>query len=60
MFSQPESEEEVLRNIRDAISLHLETLESEIKGEKLIEVELWRRKFPERSLGRNFLKSLRA
>jgi len=29
-----------LRNIREAINLHLETLEDELKGKKLLEVEV--------------------
>lgn len=40
VFSEGASEQEALKNIRGAISLHLETLEGEIKGKKLIEVEL--------------------
>lgn len=40
MFSQGRSEEEALRNVRDAIGLHLETLENELKGKKLVEVEV--------------------
>lgn len=40
VFSQGRTEEEALRNIRDAINLHLETLEDELKGKKLVEVEV--------------------
>jgi len=40
VFSQGGTEQEALRNIREAISLHLETLEDELKGKKLVEVEL--------------------
>lgn len=40
VFSQGKTEREALRNIRDAISLHLDTLEEELKGKKLVEVEL--------------------
>jgi predicted RNase H-like HicB family nuclease len=41
VFSQGRTEEETVRNIRDAIGLHLDTLEDELKGgKKLIEVEL--------------------
>jgi len=40
VFSQGKTEEEALRNIRNAIGLHLDTLEDELKGKKLIEVEL--------------------
>ena len=40
VFSQGASEQEALKNIRRAINLHLETLEGENKGKKLIEVEL--------------------
>jgi predicted RNase H-like HicB family nuclease len=40
VFSQGRTEEEALRNIRGAISLHLDTLEDELKGKKLVEVEL--------------------
>ena len=29
-----------MRNIREAINLHLETLEDELKGKKLLEVEV--------------------
>ncbi len=39
VFSQGKTEQEALRNIRNAISLHLNTLEDELKGKKLIEVE---------------------
>jgi predicted RNase H-like HicB family nuclease len=40
VFSQGRTEEEALKNIREAINLHLETLEDELKGKKLIEVEV--------------------
>ncbi len=40
VFSQGRTEQEALRNIRDAISLHLDTLEDELKGKKFVEVEL--------------------
>jgi len=40
VFSQGRTEEEALRNIREAINLHLETLEDELKGKKLLEVEV--------------------
>jgi predicted RNase H-like HicB family nuclease len=40
VFSQGRTEEEALNNIREAINLHLETLEDELKGKKLIEVEV--------------------
>lgn len=39
VFSQGKTEEEALGNIRNAIGLHLDTLEDELKGKKLIEVE---------------------
>jgi len=39
VFSQGRTEEEALRNTREAINLHLETLEDELKGKKLVEVE---------------------
>ena len=40
VFSQGRTEREALRNIRTAIGLHLDTLEDELKGKKLVEVEL--------------------
>ncbi len=40
VFSQGRSEQEAVKNVRDAISLHLETLEDELKGKKLVEVEV--------------------
>jgi predicted RNase H-like HicB family nuclease len=40
VFSQGKTEKEALTNIRGAISLHLDTLEDELKGKKLVEVEL--------------------
>jgi len=39
VFSQGKTEEEALRNVRNAIGLDLDTLEDELKGKKLIEVE---------------------
>lgn len=40
VFSQGKTEQEALRNIRAAIGLHLDTLEDEVKGKKLVEVEV--------------------
>jgi len=40
VFSQGRTEQEALKNIRKAINLHLETLEDELKGKKLVEVEI--------------------
>ena len=40
VFSQGKTEQEALKNIRTAIALHLDTLEDELKGKKLVEVEL--------------------
>lgn len=40
VFSQGRTEQEALKNIRVAINLHLETLEDELKGKKLVEVEV--------------------
>jgi predicted RNase H-like HicB family nuclease len=40
VFSQGRTEQEALKNVREAISLHLDTLEDELKGKKLVEVEL--------------------
>ena len=40
VFSQGRTEEEALKNIREAINLHLETLEDELKGKKLVEVDV--------------------
>lgn len=41
VFSQGRTEEEALRNVRGAITLHLEAIEEESKGKKkLIEVEV--------------------
>ena len=59
VFSQGRTEEDALRNIKVAISLHLDTLEDELKGKKLVEVELESRNFPEKSLGRNCCRSSR-
>ena len=39
VFSRGRTRGQALKNIREAISLHLETLEGELKGKKL-EVEL--------------------
>jgi len=40
VFSQGRTREEALKNIRKAINLHLDTIETESKGKKLIEVEI--------------------
>jgi predicted RNase H-like HicB family nuclease len=40
VFSQGKTKVQALKNIRDAISLHLDALEDELKGKNLIEVEL--------------------
>ena len=40
VFSQGRTEEEALRNIREAINLHLEVIQDELKGKKLVEVEV--------------------
>jgi predicted RNase H-like HicB family nuclease len=40
VFSQGRTEQEALKNIRAAIGLHLDTLEDELKGKKLVEVEV--------------------
>jgi len=40
VFSQGRTEEEALRNTGEAINLHLETLGDELKGKKLVEVEV--------------------
>ncbi len=41
VFSQGRTEEEALRNVKEAITLHLEAIEEESKGKKkLIEVEV--------------------
>jgi predicted RNase H-like HicB family nuclease len=40
VFSQGRTEQEALKNIREAISLHLEALEDELKGKRLVEVEV--------------------
>jgi predicted RNase H-like HicB family nuclease len=39
VFSQGRTEGEALKNIRNAISLHLDTIEEELRGKKLVEVE---------------------
>ena len=39
-FSQGKDEKEALKNIRKAIKLHLETIDEEVAGKKLIEVEI--------------------
>ena len=40
VFSQGKDEKEALRNIRKAIRLHLETIQAEALGKKLVEVEI--------------------
>lgn len=40
VFSQGKTKEEALRNIRNAINLHLDTLEDELKGKQVVEVEV--------------------
>jgi predicted RNase H-like HicB family nuclease len=40
VFSQGKTRGQALKNIREAISLHLDALEDELKGKKLVEVEL--------------------
>lgn len=40
VFSQGVTKEEALRNIREAISLHLDAIGHELKGKKLVEVEV--------------------
>ena len=40
VFSQGRTGEEALRNIREAIGLHLEVIEDELRGKKLTEVEV--------------------
>ncbi len=40
VFSQGKTEDDALKNIRTAISLHLDSIEEELKGKKLVEVEL--------------------
>jgi len=40
VFSQGRTREEALKNIREAINFHLETLEDELKGKKFLEVEV--------------------
>ncbi|MGA8857844.1 MAG: type II toxin-antitoxin system HicB family antitoxin [Candidatus Bathyarchaeia archaeon] len=40
VFSQGRTEEEALKNIRNAIGLHLDTIEEELRGKKLVEVEV--------------------
>jgi len=40
VFSQGMTEGETLKNIRTAIGLHLDTLEDELKGKRLAEVEV--------------------
>ncbi len=39
-FSQGKNEAEALKNIRKAIKLHLETINEEVAGKKLVEVEV--------------------
>lgn len=40
VFSQGRTEEEALKNIRKAISLHLDAIEQELRGKRLIQVEV--------------------
>ena len=40
VFSQGRNEKEALRNIREAIKLHMEVLDEEASGKKLVEVEV--------------------
>ena len=40
VFSQGRDEKEALKNIKEAIRLHLEVLDEEASGKKLIEVEV--------------------
>jgi len=40
VFSQGKTRDQALKNIRQAISLHLDVLEDESKGKKLVEVEI--------------------
>jgi len=40
VFSQGKTKPQALKNIREAISLHLEVLEDELKGKNVIEVEV--------------------
>ena len=40
VFSQGRTEEQALKNIRNAIGLHLDTIEEELRGKKLVEVEV--------------------
>ncbi len=40
VFSQGHTEEEAVKNIKEAIALHVETIEGQLKGKKLIEVEV--------------------
>ena len=40
VFSQGKDEKVALRNIRKAIRLHLETIDEEAAGKKLVEVEI--------------------
>ena len=39
-FSRGKTRLQALKNIREAISLHLETVQDELKGKKLVEVEV--------------------
>jgi predicted RNase H-like HicB family nuclease len=39
VFSQGKTKPQALKNIREAISLHLDALEDELKGKKLIELK---------------------
>lgn len=40
VFSQGKDEKEALNNIRKAIKLHLESIDAEVVGKKLVEVEI--------------------
>jgi predicted RNase H-like HicB family nuclease len=40
VFSQGKTRTQALKNIREAISLHLDALADELKGKNLIEVEV--------------------
>ena len=40
VFSQGKTKPQALKNIREAISLHLYALEDELKGKNLIEVDV--------------------
>ena len=40
VFSQGKTKQQALKNIREAISLHLDALEDELKGKNFVEVEV--------------------